>query len=483
MKLFLSILFTIIIDIYGHAQCSSAINTFPFTEGFETSNGGWVSGGTGNDWIWGTPNKPVITAAGGGAKCWVIGGLTGSSYTDGEASFIQSPCYDFTSLSYPYVEFKVFWEMEQRFDGASFQYSLDNGGTWTTVGSVNDPINCLNTNWFNFSPITYLSPLTSVKDGWSGNKQPTSGSCRGGNGSNGWVVAKHTMPYLAGKPSVIFRFLFGAGTICNNYDGFAIDDFKIDNAPANTAAFNYTCTNNNTVSFTNTSTPCPSTFAWDFNDIGSGANNSSTLASPSHMFSAPGVYTVSLTVSGPGNAPSTTTRTVTIIAVTVTQLTAADCQTNRGGSLSAQVSGGPGPFNYSWNSSPAQSTPIASDLSVGNYIVSVSGTGVCPNTATGRVDPDASCLGIYFPTAFTPDRNGRNDLFGPLGSLAAIENYKLNIYNRWGQKIFSSTNPFYKWNGTVGGMITDGNLFVWFAEFNLLGKEKEFRKGVVMLIR
>src|SRR3569832_795249 len=85
------------------AQCGSPINSFPYTEGFEASNGGWTSGGFGNDWQWGTPLKPVINAAGGGNKCWLIGGLTGSSYTNGEASWLQSPCFDFSSLQYPFI--------------------------------------------------------------------------------------------------------------------------------------------------------------------------------------------------------------------------------------------------------------------------------------------------------------------------------------------------------------------------------------------
>jgi hypothetical protein len=59
-------------------------------KGFEASDGGWISGGAGNDWAWGTPSKPVISAAGGGTKCWIVGGLTGSSYTNAEASWLQN---------------------------------------------------------------------------------------------------------------------------------------------------------------------------------------------------------------------------------------------------------------------------------------------------------------------------------------------------------------------------------------------------------
>ncbi len=465
------------------AQCVSGISTFPYNEGFETSNGGWTSGGAGNDWAWGTPAKPVITGAGGGTKCWIVGGLTGSSYTNSEASWLQSPCFDFTNIDNPYIEFKVFWEMEQRFDGASLQYSVDNGGSWLSVGSSSDPINCLNDNWFNNSNITYLSPLTSIRNGWSGNSQPSVGSCNGGSGSNGWVLAKHCMPYLGNTSGVLFRFIFGAGTICNNYDGFAIDDIMIGEAPPNVANFTYACVNNTTANFTNTSALCPTGFSWNFGDPASGTNNTAATANPSHTFSAPGNYTVTLTVSGPGNTPSTIAKDITILDIAVSMLSPADCQTNTGGSLIASVTGSSAPLNLVWNTSPVQTTALASNLAAGLYTVTVSGTDVCTATAIGRVETDFSCIGIYFPSGFTPNNDGKNDGFGPLGSLAALTSYSLSIYNRWGERVYYSVNPFEKWNGKVKGFGTDGNVFVWFSEFTLLGKPKELRKGSVVLIR
>jgi len=471
-------------SVKGITQCSSPVNIFPYNEGFETTDGRWASGGVGNDWAWGTPSKPVITGAGGGMKCWIVGGLTGSSYTNSEASWLQSPCFDFTALQYPYIEFKVFWEMEQQFDGSSFQYSIDNGSTWTNAGAASDAINCLNTNWFNFSPVNYLAPLSSVRDGWSGNIQSSAGSCRGGNGSNGWVTARHTMPYLAGRSAVIFRFIFGAGTICNNYDGFAVDDIQIKEAAPNAASFTYTCASNNTANFTNTSALCPTVFSWDFGDPASGANNTAASPNPSHTFSAPGKYIVSLTVSGPGNAPSTTTKDIYIIKAEVTMLQTVDCQTNTGGSLIVSVEGAAGiPLNLLWNTTPPQTSTIISNLSEGFYSVAISGTDVCPVTATGKAEKDISCIGLFFPSAFTPNNDGKNDGFGPLGSLLSLSGYRLSVYNRWGQRVFYSTNPLEKWNGLVKGLKADGNLFVWFAEFTLSGQPKESRKGTVVLIR
>lgn len=464
------------------AQCGSAINSFPYTEGFEATDGGWTSGGAGNDWEWGSPSKATINSAGGGVNCWIVGGLTGSSYTNAEASWLQSPCFDFTNLEYPFISFKLNWETEQQFDGGSFQYSIDNGASWTTLGAANYT-DCMQKNWFNQDPVTYLSPLTSERRGWSGNIQSGSGSCRGGNGSNGWVTASIVAPSLAGRPAVIFRFIFGAGTICNNYDGFAVDDIYIANAPPNDAAFSYTCTNNTTVSFKNESALCPNRFSWDFGDPASGSNNTSTAANPSHVFSGPGNYTIRLTVAGPGNAPSSMTKDVTILQVDVAMTNPVTCGTNNGGSLMATAIP-EGALSFTWNTVPAQTGPVASNLSEGNYTVTVSGANTCTATAVGKAEMDLSCIGVFFPSAFTPDNNGRNDDFGPLGSLGSISNYQFTIYNRWGEAVFSSTNPYQKWDGTLKGVRSDGNVFVWQAAYNLRGQEKRVMlKGTVVLIR
>lgn len=465
------------------AQCVTPINSFPYNQGFETNNGGWAPGGVGNDWAWGTPAKSTISSAGGGTKCWVVGGLTGNVYTDGQASWLQSPCFDFTNLPFPYIQFKVFWEMEQQFDGASFQYSIDGGGEWFTIGIANNT-DCLNKNWYNQSPVTYLSPLTNDRQGWSGNKQSTSGSCKGGRGSNGWLTASQIMPGLGSRSSVIFRFIFGAGTICNNYDGFAIDDIMISNVPPITANFNYVCGANKTVNFIDESIGCPDDYNWDFGDPASGTNNTATGKTPSHSFSAAGKYTVSLTITHPYTAASTTTQEVTVMEASAIMLSPADCETNRGGSLVATggLAGDPRPFSFIWNTNPLQTGVMATNLAAGTYNVTVSGPGVCPVTASAVVETDRSCIGIYFPSAFTPDGNDKNDGFGPLGGVVLMSNYKLSVFNRWGERVFYSTNPLEKWDGKVKGLKTDSNIFAWFSEYTL-PTGKQFKKGTILLIR
>ena len=319
-----------------NAQCGTPISVFPYTEGFEATNGGWFAGGNLSDWAWGTPAKTVITGAATGTKCWIVGGLSSSSYNDGEASWLQSPCFDFTGLQYPYISFSVFWETERRFDGANLQYSTNLGANWTNVGTVSDQVNCLNDNWFNFSPVTYLNGLATVRDGWSGNIQSTAGSCLGGGGSGRWVTAQHTIPNLAGTPNVIFRFAFGAGTQCNAYDGFAVDDIVITEAPPNNALFTYSCLNNTTVNFTNTSPLCPAS-AWNFGDTASGANNTSAFPNPIHVFSAPGTYIITLKATGPANAPDSTTQTINILGLTTSVISNNNCFADKNGSATVNV--------------------------------------------------------------------------------------------------------------------------------------------------
>ena len=536
--------FFLFVSCYASGQCSNPINSFPYTEDFEASNGGWTPAGTASDWSWGTPIKPVINGAASGTKCWVVGTLTQSSYSNNQNSTLTSPCFDFSSLTSPYIRFSIFWETEKKYDGASFQYSTDGGSTWTTLGSFNSAP-CPTDNWYNTTGITALSG----SDGWSGNIQPTA-ACAGGagNGSGEWKIAQHSMQQLAGRSNVRFRFRFGAGSVCNNYDGFAIDDIWIGNKVGSSAMFTYSCNSSNTVSFIPEAPSCPGGFIWDFGDPASGAANTSTQYQPSHTFSAPGQYTVTLTRQD-GSVPApTSSQTITIIDVTADITTNINCWGDKA-TLQAVVTPS-GTYDYMWNSSPAQTTATASNLGPGTYTVTVTGADACfasdqvtltepaqlnvflgkdtvlcqgerlvlnPGAFDSYVWQDGStastysvmqtgtysvtvkdangcsasdsihvtvdCSDIYFPSAFTPDMDGKNDLFGALGNISGVNKYSLRIFNRWGQQIFSTSQPSEKWNGTFKGKLMGTGSYVWFAEYQLSTGAAKRKKGTVTLIR
>jgi len=101
-------------------------------------------------------------------------------------------------------------------------------------------------------------------------------------------------------------------------------------------------------------------------------------------------------------------------------------------------------LQYLWqdNSTTAQ----YSIIKAGNYSVSVMNEYGCKASDTIKVS--VGCSGVFFPTAFTPNADGRNDTFGAIGDLGLIKNYKMVVYNRWGQLVFETTNAFDKWKGT-----------------------------------
>lgn len=359
-----------------HAQCGIPISSFPYQEGFEDAPA-WTSGGSGNDWAWGTPAHPLINSAGGGSKSWCVGGLSGTFYNNNESSWLESPCFNFGALSRPRISFKIFWQVERQYDGMTFQYSTDGGGTYHNVGSFTDEPDCNTAHWFNTPHINYLPSTISPKHGWSGTVNPTQGSCQGGGGSGEWVTAKHCLEGLAGEPSVRFRFYFAAGSTCNSYDGIAIDDILIDESDPVVASFSGDC-QGNTVEFINTSTPCPDQFLWDLGDTGS-PGNTSTEQHPTHTYATPGTYTVTLTATDACGATATTNQQLHILGVTIDPTPPTCGQDN--GALEATVEGADGPVAYLWTPGGA-TTSTLNGVGAGEYTVSVSAPNSCGASAT-----------------------------------------------------------------------------------------------------
>ncbi|MEL6925558.1 MAG: gliding motility-associated C-terminal domain-containing protein, partial [Bacteroidota bacterium] len=69
---------------------------------------------------------------------------------------------------------------------------------------------------------------------------------------------------------------------------------------------------------------------------------------------------------------------------------------------------------------------------------------------------------IFVPNAFSPNDDGYNDTFGPLGH--NIISLRMRVYNRWGALLFESSNPELHWDGQINGRPADIGLYVWVME-------------------
>ncbi|MCX8491254.1 MAG: hypothetical protein ORN54_09325, partial [Cyclobacteriaceae bacterium] len=190
----------------------TATLTFPYTESFEASDGGWTSGGSRSSWVRGTPAGSMINRASDGTKAWVTN-LTGN-YNNNEKSFVVSPLFSISNLSEACLGMDIMHIIDRGFDGASLQTSTDNGGTWANVGVLGDP------NWYKFNLVS--AKRSSVLNFSGGNGDAWSGISAG----TGYIRASNAITGLSGKTSLLLRVVF-ASNAGFNFEGMAFDNVRI----------------------------------------------------------------------------------------------------------------------------------------------------------------------------------------------------------------------------------------------------------------
>jgi gliding motility-associated-like protein len=125
--------------------------------------------------------------------------------------------------------------------------------------------------------------------------------------------------------------------------------------------------------------------------------------------------------------------------------------------------------------------PIVSPSETTQYCVTVTGANGCTNSDCVTIKMDVE---LTTPNAFSPDGDGHNDFFVLQGwKNNCVEQFSMIIYDRWGEKIFETTDPDKGWDGTSNGKKMDAAVFVYYISATLYNGEKINRKGNVSLIR
>jgi len=98
------------------------------------------------------------------------------------------------------------------------------------------------------------------------------------------------------------------------------------------------------------------------------------------------------------------------------------------------------------------------------------------------IDPaDLECK-AFLPNAFTPNGDGRNDLFGIDNPAAITDFISLEIYDRWGNRMFFTENPFLRWDGSYNGQPVNPGVMLFKARYRCGGAEK-IQSGSLTVIR
>ncbi len=146
-----------------------------------------------------------------------------------------------------------------------------------------------------------------------------------------------------------------------------------------------------------------------------------------------------------------------------------------------------GSTNYLWTpdrwlSNAQIFNPIALPKSDITYTVQVSNSIGCVATDTIKVKVFFLPPDLYVPSAFTPNKNGTNDVFRPI-ALGIKKLEKFSVYNRWGELVFTTNIIDSGWDGNFKGEPQPTGTFVWQATAIDYKNNKIFRKGNVILIR
>jgi len=119
----------------------------------------------------------------------------------------------------------------------------------------------------------------------------------------------------------------------------------------------------------------------------------------------------------------------------------------------------------------------------GGTYTAIAKNGCGLDTLTSVVTFGACACNLIMPNAFTPNGDGRNDVFLPL-NFCKMTSYKVTIYDRFGVLIYQSENPELGWDGTFNGKPAFPGNYVWMVSYVTAGaKQPVIKKGNLVLIR
>ncbi len=155
-----------------------------------------------------------------------------------------------------------------------------------------------------------------------------------------------------------------------------------------------------------------------------------------------------------------------------------------GTSVSIYANGG---SNYSWTPSETLSNdnipdPVASPTVTTTYYVTITFPDGCKSYDSVIVKVKTEPI-IVFPSAFTPNNDGKNDRYRPrIVGLVDVDYFR--VYNRWGQLLYETKSPVEGWDGMFKGVPQEVDTYVYeFSGKSTVGKEPVHQQGNFTLMK
>ena len=239
----------------------------------------------------------------------------------------------------------------------------------------------------------------------------------------------------------------------------------------------------------NLSFPIDSTYTinWDLGD-----GNTSNEVSPFHLYEEPGTYSLHVEITSPIGC-YTEADWLNIIRIRPSPIAGFSFSPTAVTEMNSTVQFFDESVDasfYTWffddEAESFQQNPIYEFQDTGQQVIVqiVEHVEGCLDTATAVLDVAPFCS-WFFPNAFTPNGDGKNDLFLGKGWAQNISQYNLWIYNRWGELIFESDDMEMGWNGRKhnSGQDSPQGGYVFMAEIRGPRDQVKRFEGIVTLLR
>jgi gliding motility-associated-like protein len=256
------------------------------------------------------------------------------------------------------------------------------------------------------------------------------------------------------------------------------------NSCVNTATTNITVNATPTLSITGTAIVCggqpitltasgANTYVWS-----GGVNTATNTVSPTTNTT----YTV--TGTNVNNCSGSAVRTVTVNALPTVLINGgtASLDITSGSSVTLDASGA---AIYQWLSSSVSCTTCASitESPTANIEYCVMGTAAntCTNTACINIVVAELCGTVFIPDAFSPNGDGKDEVFLVYGN--CITSLSMQIFDRWGNKVFETTSQASGWDGSYNGSMMNTGTYIYQASYTLSSGATDKVKGNLILMR
>jgi gliding motility-associated-like protein len=198
----------------------------------------------------------------------------------------------------------------------------------------------------------------------------------------------------------------------------------------------------------------------------------------------PGVHTVNYLLAGSGCTVSVANSANVVVNEGGNLISTPNVSILEKTSIALNVSGG---TVYNWTPSEYLScadceNPVATPFETTTFCVTDLENG-CITPACTKVE--VLCFSerdFSVPNAFTPNGDKNNDEFCLQGWDYCVSNFKVIIYNRWGEKVFESTNPSFCWDGMYKDGLLNSGVYIY-AITASVNRENITKKGNITLIR